>query len=464
MTDYDFDLFVIGGGSGGVRAARIASQHGAKVGLAEESRMGGTCVIRGCVPKKLFVYASQSGDHIEDAAGYGWSVGAPTFDWSVLKSNKDREIARLEEIYRSNLQKSGVTIFDDRAEFADPHTLQLVSSGKRITAQRILIATGGRPSTITDLPGFELTMTSDDIFEMETFPERVVLAGGGYISIEFAGIFAGLGAETTIIYRGPKLLRGFDDDVRDMLHREYERRGITIVTDDVFTSIERGDDGALVGHTTSGRDLHADAIVMAVGRDPHTKGLGLERAGVATGRGGKVLVNDASATNQPHIFAVGDVTDRVQLTPVAIREGHSFADRVYGPRTWHADYRNIATAVFSQPEIGTVGLTEEEARIQVNEGGEAVDVFKSEFRPMHHVLPGRQERMLIKLLVGADTDKIIGAHIMGHGAGELAQLLGVIMKMDGTKAAIDQTMPVHPTAAEEIVTMRSPAYRIERAS
>ncbi len=454
MSDFDYDLFVIGGGSGGVRAARIAASHGARVALAEESRMGGTCVIRGCVPKKLFVYASQYSEHFEDAAGYGWSVGPTRFDWSTLKANKDREIDRLEQIYTANLERSGVEVFHSRAVFAGPHTLELTADGRRISAARILIATGGRPNIDETLLGKEHVKISDDVFEMETFPERVIVAGGGYIAVEFAGIFAGLGAQTTIVYRGEKLLRGFDEDIRDQLEAEYAKKGIAVIKNTVFERIEKADDGLEVS-LTNGDVLHADDVVMAIGRRPYTAGLGLEHAGVATGPGGAILVNAHSRTNQPHIFAVGDVTDRIQLTPVAIREGHAFADTEFGGMDRTVDHTSIATAVFSRPEIGTVGLTEATAREQAANGGEAIDIYKTNFRPMHHILAGRDERMVMKLIVGADTDRVLGVHILGHGAGELAQMLGVFVKMGGTKADLDATVAVHPTAAEEMVTMRT---------
>eukprot|EP00873_Tetraselmis_striata_P021486 jgi/Tetstr1/441750/TSEL_029971.t1 len=408
MSDFEFDLFVIGGGSGGVRAARIAAGHGARVGIAEEYRYGGTCVIRGCVPKKLFVYASRFSEEFEDAAGFGWDVGASSFNWERLIDAKDREIARLETVYRRNLERSGVEMFDSRAVLEDEHTVHILSDDRRVRAKTILIATGATPNVDADLPGGEHVITSNEAFHLADFPKRVVVAGGGYIAVEFAGIFAGLGAETTLIYRGEEILRGFDDDLRKALHEEMEKKGIRVLCGDVFTSIEKREGG------------------------------------------------DYSRTNVPSIYAVGDVTDRVNLTPVAIREGHAFADTLFGGNTWSADHSMIPTAVFSQPEIGTVGMTQAEA---VAKHG-TVDVYRAHFRPMKHTLSGRDEKMLMKLLVDPASDKVLGVHILGHDAGELAQVLGVAMRMGATKADFDATMAVHPTAAEELVTMREPTERV----
>jgi glutathione reductase (NADPH) len=449
MTTYDYDLFVIGGGSGGVRAARIAATHGAKVAIAEEYRFGGTCVIRGCVPKKLLVYASRFRDDFEDAAGFGWTVGESRFDWTTLIANKDKEVARLEGIYRRNLERAGVAIFESRAVLEGPHTVRLLKAHKTVRARTILIATGGAPNVDAELEGREHVITSNEAFHLKELPRRVVVAGGGYIAVEFAGIFAGLGAETTLLYRGPKVLRGFDEDLRDALMEELPRRGIRIVTEKVFTRIERSA-GGLTGHITGGGRLAADAIMFAIGRSPNTAGLGLETAGVSMDRGGAIKVDARSRTNVESIYAVGDVTDRVNLTPVAIREGHAFADTVFGGRPWSTDYEMIPTAVFATPEIGTVGLTEAEAR----EAHGAIDIYKARFRPMKGTLSGREERMLMKLVVEASGGRVLGCHIVGPDAAEMVQMAAIAMRMGATKADFDRTMALHPSAAEELVTMR----------
>ncbi len=449
MNSYDYDLFVIGGGSGGVRAARIAAQHGARVALAEEYRFGGTCVIRGCVPKKLLVYASRFRDEFEDAVGFGWSPVEPTFDWKKLIANKDKEIARLESIYLRNLENAGVTAFRGRAVLEDAHTLRLVEDGQTITADKVLVATGGSVNRDEELPGIEHVITSNEAFHLEQLPKRVVVAGGGYIAVEFAGIFAGLGAETTLIYRRDKILRGFDDDLRDALTDEMQSRGIRIITDSVFTKIEK-QPGGLRGTITNGEVLEADQIMFAIGRSPNTKGLGLEKAGVGMSRNGAVVVNAQSQTNVANIYAVGDVTDRVNLTPVAIREGHAFADSVFGRQPRTVGYDMIPTAVFSTPEIGTVGMPEHEAR----ETFDDVDVYKSRFRPMKGTISGREERMLLKLLVNAADQRVVGCHIIGPDAGEIVQMAAIAMRMGATKADFDNTMALHPSAAEELVTMR----------
>lgn len=451
----EYDLFVIGGGSGGVRAARIAATYGAKVGVAEEYRYGGTCVIRGCVPKKLFVYASKFSEEFEDAAGFGWKVGEPSFDWTTLLSNKDKEIDRLEGVYRTNLDKAGVEMFDDRAVFEDANTLRLVKSGEIIKAKRVLIAVGATPNLDQSLPGIEHVISSNEAFHLETFPERVIVAGGGYIAVEFAGIFNGLGADTTLLYRGEEILRGFDDDVRSHLHAEMEKKGIKVICEDTFTSIEKTQNG-LVGHTKQGRAIDADQIMFAIGRNPNTDGLGLEKAGVATEKNGSVIVDGYSKTNIDGVYAVGDVSNRYNLTPVAIREGHAFADTVFGGKDIRVDYDMIATAVFSQPEIGTVGLTEAQARAKYPN----LDIYRSTFRPMKNTLSGSDEKMFMKLLVDADSDKVLGCHILGPDSGELAQVLGIALKMGATKADFDATIAVHPTASEELVTMRSPTEQV----
>lgn len=450
MTRYDYDLFVIGGGSGGVRAARVAASLGKRVAIAEEYRFGGTCVIRGCVPKKLYVYASQFPEHFEDAAGYGWTVGETRFDWPTLIANKDREIARLEAIYTKNLVNSGVTIFEARAMLAGPHDVVLASDGRRITARYILIATGGHPNVDTALPGVQHVITSNEFFHLPEQPKRVVVAGGGYIAVELAGVFAGLGSEVTLMYRGQEILRGFDDDLRTALHQAYEARGIRVVCGEVFTRIEKTSSG-LTGTSTAGRTIEADQILFAIGRSPSTSGLGLDAAGVAIDDQGAIKVDRFSQSSVPSIYAVGDVTNRVALTPVAIREGHAFADTVFGSKPTAVDHALIPTGVFSTPEIGTVGLTESQARATVT----AIDIYKTSFRPMKATLTDKTEKMLMKLVVDATTDKVLGAHILGPDAAEMAQLLGIAIGMGATKADFDRTIAVHPSAAEELVTMRT---------
>ncbi len=455
MSTFDYDLFVIGAGSGGVRAARIAATHGARVAIAEEFRYGGTCVIRGCVPKKLLVYASRFEEEFEDSAGFGWQVGERRFNWQALIANKDREITRLENIYRTNLEKAGVVRFDSRAVLTGSNSVRLLSDGTEITAERILVATGGTPNLDPDLPGVEHVITSNEAFHLPELPKSIVVAGGGYIAVEFAGIFNGLGVDTTLIYRGEEILRGFDDDIRANLHAELVKKGINVVTEDIFTAIEKNETG-LIGRTRQGRALEVEQIMFAIGRRPHTEDLGLETAGVETDRAGAIVVDKFSQTNVPNIYAVGDVTNRVNLTPVAIREGHAFADTVYGNMPRAVDHSNVASAVFSQPEIGTVGLTEQEARASYS----ALDIYRSSFRPMKLTLTDRDEKTFMKVIVDAETDKVLGVHVMGHDAGELAQVLGIAIKMGATKADFDATVAVHPTAAEELVTMREPSERI----
>lgn len=447
MAEFDYDLFVIGAGSGGVRAGRMAASHGAKVAVAEEYRVGGTCVIRGCVPKKLFVYASHFPEYVEDAGGYGWSIEPGSFDWSTLLANKDKEIDRLNGIYIRNLEASGVEIFDARATLQDAHTVNL-ADGRSVTAKHILIATGATPF-VPEFPGSDLAITSNEAFHLESLPEKVVVVGGGYIAVEFAGIFNGLGVETTLLYRGPQILRGFDDDLRDSLALEMRNKGIDIRTESDIAALAKSDAGLSVT-LKSGEVFDTGLVMYATGRNPNTAGLGLEAAGVELGPKGEVKVDAYSQTSVPNIYAVGDVTDRMNLTPVAIREGAAFAETVFNNAPLAVDHSNIATAVFSQPEIGTVGLTEAEAREHYKE----LDIYKSSFRPMKYILPGREEKMLMKLIVDAATDKVVGCHILGPDAGEMAQLLGIAVKMGATKADFDATVAVHPTAAEELVTMR----------
>ncbi len=457
MTRYDYDLFVIGGGSGGVRAGRVAASLGKKVAIAEEYRFGGTCVIRGCVPKKLFVYASQFSEHFEDAAGYGWTVGERSFDWKTLIENKDREIARLEGLYRKGLDNAGATIFDSRAVLEDAHTVRIVAEDRTVTAETILIATGGHPSLHPALPGSEHCITSNEAFHLEELPKAIVIAGGGYIGVEFANIFHGLGVQTTLVYRGKEILSRFDKDLRTALHVEMEAKGIKILCGEIFSKIEKRADGRFDAHTSADRVLTADQIMLAIGRKPNTDGLGLDKAGVKTGLKGEIVVDRYSRTNVENIYAVGDVTDRVQLTPVAIHEAMCFVDTVYRGKPTSPDHETVATAVFSQPELGTVGLSEEDAAKAYAE----LDIYMATFRPMRHTLSGRMEKMVMKLVVDAATRKVVGAHVLGVDAGEMAQLLGIAVKAGLTKEDFDRTAAVHPTAAEELVTMYQPSYRVK---
>jgi glutathione reductase (NADPH) len=443
------DLFVIGAGSGGVRAARIASGYGARVMIAEEYRVGGTCVIRGCVPKKLLVYASRFAEEFEDAAGYGWTLAEPTFDWATLIANKDREIARLEAAYTANLERAKVKIVKSRAVLLDPHTVKLTATGETVRAERVLIATGGSPSMGKDIEGHEHVISSNEAFHLKQLPKRILVQGGGYIAVEFAGIFNGLGSEVTLVYRRENILRGFDDDVRNHLRTEMEKRGINIITKRIVEGIEKVDHGLYV-ELSDHENVVVDAVMFATGRRPNIKGLGLEAAGVKVGDTGAIAVDQFSQTSVSHIYAVGDVTDRVALTPVAIREGHAFADTVFGGRPTPVDHTNVPTAVFSEPECGVIGLTEAQACQQFAK----VDIYKTTFRPMKATLSGRDTRTLMKLVVDGATDRVVGCHIVGPDAGEMIQLVGVAMKMKATKADFDATMAVHPTAAEELVTMR----------
>jgi glutathione reductase (NADPH) len=456
MTAFDYDLFVIGGGSGGVRAGRVAASLGKRVAIAEEYRLGGTCVIRGCVPKKLFVYASQFPEHFEDSAGFGWQVGETSFDWKKLVAAKDREIARLEGLYRRGLENAGAEILESRAELVDAHTIRLVKSGQTVTAERIIVATGGTPNPHAALPGHELCISSNEAFDLPELPKSILIAGGGYIAVEFANIFNGLGVDTTLIYRGKEILSRFDEDMRLGLHRAMEEKGIRIIVTDVIEEVTKAPAGGLSARTLCGQTLAVDTIMLALGRDPHTQGLGLEAAGVGVNERGAIVVDEYSRSTVPHIFALGDVTDRVQLTPVAIHEAMCFIETEYRNNPTKPDHDTIATAVFSQPEIGTVGLSEEAACKRYPE----IEVYRAEFRPMKATLSGRSEKMIMKLIVDAASRKVVGAHVLGHDAGEMAQLLGITLKAGCTKDDFDRTMAVHPTAAEELVTMYQPSYRI----
>ena len=449
MPEFDYDLFVIGAGSGGVRAARIAASHGARVAIAEEYRIGGTCVIRGCVPKKLLVYASRFKNEFDDAAGFGWSTEGARFDWQSLIAAKDDEIARLEAAYRATLAKYDVEVFAERATLSSAHEVRLAKTGRKISAKTILIATGGHPDVEPDLPGIEHAITSNEAFHLKELPRHVVIAGGGYIAVEFASIFNGLGSDVTLICRRDKILRGFDEDLRDALTAAMTGRGIRIISDQVFKRIEKTQWG-LAGHITSGEVIDADQIMFAIGRSPNTAGLGLEDVGVKLGGNGVVAVEGAWQTSVPSIYAVGDVTDRVNLTPVAISEGHAFADTVFGNDSWTVDYATIPTAVFATPELGTVGFSEHEARAQYGD----VDVYKVSFRPMKAILAGRDEPTFMKLIVERASDRVIGVHILGPDAAEIVQMAAVAIRVGAKKKDFDETMALHPSAAEELVTLR----------
>ncbi|MEL7346844.1 MAG: glutathione-disulfide reductase [Pseudomonadota bacterium] len=449
MADLDYDLFVIGGGSGGVRAARMAAGTGAKVAIAEEFRYGGTCVIRGCVPKKLMVYASSYAEHFEDARGFGWSVGEAEHDWNILTAAKEAEITRLEGLYEKNVARAGAEVFHQRAIVVDPHTVEL-ADGRRLTAKHLLIATGGAPR-VPPFPGHEHAITSNEIFDLPERPQRIVILGGGYIAAEFAGIMNGLGSQVTLAYRGARILRTFDHDLSDHIMEEMVKKGIDLRLNADIGSIEKTEEGLRVT-LGDGHVAVADAVLAATGRQPNTKGLGLEEAGVKLRANGAVEVDAYSRSTVPSIYAVGDVTSRLDLTPVAIREGMAFVDTVFRGIPTKPDHALVATAIFTQPEIGTIGLSEQTARAE----GYDIDIYRSRFRPMVHTLSGRDEKMLMKLIVNRADDRVLGVHISGHGAGEMIQMAGVAVKMGATKADFDRTVAVHPTAAEELVTMREP--------
>jgi glutathione reductase (NADPH) len=450
MSEFDVDLFVIGGGSGGVRAARIAAGHGARVMVAEEYRVGGTCVIRGCVPKKLYVYAGRFADEFEEAAGFGWTLGETRFDFASLKAAKDKEIDRLEAAYRANVERSGARIVASRAVIEDPHTICL-ADGQRVRAGTILVATGAHPFLPDTIPGIGLAESSNDLFEWDSLPRSVLVVGGGYIAVEFACALARMGSEVTVVIRRDKVLRGFDEDLRSALMDEMRGAGIRILTETDVVELD-GRPGNISATLLGGGAVAAERVLYATGRLPNTGRLGLDRAGVALDPMGAVKVDDFSRSSVPSIYAVGDVTDRVNLTPVAIREGHAFADTVFGGRPAKVDHALIPTAVFSTPEIGTVGLTETQARL----AHAKVVVFRTSFRPMKATLSGSTGRMLMKLVVDGETDRVLGIHILGEAAGEMIQCLGIAVRLGATKADFDATMAVHPTAAEELVTMRTP--------
>jgi glutathione reductase (NADPH) len=448
MPRYDYDLFVIGAGSGGVRAARVAAGYGAKVAIAEEHRVGGTCVIRGCVPKKLLAYAAHFHEDFEDARAYGWSVDGARFDWPTLIANKDKEIDRLNGIYKKLLAESGVALLEARAVLTDPHTIEI--AGKRITADTVLVATGAKP-VLPDEPGVELGITSNEAFYLRDLPRRVVIAGGGYIACEFAGIFNGLGAKVTQLYRGEQILRGFDDDVRDTLAQEMRKKGIDIRVKTTIARIERAN-AALAVTLSDGSRLDADSVMYAIGRRPNTMNMGLKEAGVDTGADDAIIVDEYSQSCVPNIYAVGDCTNRLNLTPVAIREGHAFADTAFGNKPTAVDHHTVPHAVFSHPPVGVVGLTEAAARLIHG----AVDVYRTSFRPLKHTLSGRDEKTMMKVVVDRASQRVVGAHMVGLDAPEIIQTLAIAVKLGATKPQFDQTVAIHPTAAEEFVTLRTP--------
>jgi glutathione reductase (NADPH) len=446
---FDYDLFVIGGGSGGVRAARLAAETGARVGLAEADRMGGTCVIRGCVPKKLMVFAAGFAEAKEDADGFGWHLPELTFDWGQFRSRLHAELDRLEGLYRANLASAGVVVHDTRATLAGPHEVTL-GSGGTVSAAHILIAVGGRPFK-PDLPGIGHALTSDDMFHLPALPKRALVVGGGYIACEFASILNGLGAEVLQYYRGAQILRGFDDELRGHLAEAMRDRGIGLHVGTELERIEPAGDGYRVICTDGSRN-EVDLVLYATGRRPNTAGLGLEKAGIATGRNGEIPVDRYSQTGVPSVFAVGDVTDRVNLTPVAIREAAAFVETVFHGRPTAVDHELVAKAVFCRPEIGTIGLTEEAARAR-----EPVEIYTAAFRPMQNILANRPERVLMKMIVAQASRKVLGVHIIGPGAAEIVQMAAVAVTMGATKEDFDRTVAVHPTMAEELVTMKQPA-------
>lgn len=446
---YDYDLFVIGAGSGGVRASRIAASFGAKVAICEDRYMGGTCVNVGCVPKKLYVYASEYASHFEDSKGFGWQAGSVTFDWPTLRDHKRAEIGRLNGIYETMLDGANVEVIHGRGKIIDPHTVEV--SGKTVSAERLLIAVGGWPF-VPDIIGKEHVISSNEIFDLEKFPKRLVIVGGGYIAVEFAGIFKGLGAEVTQLYRGNLFLRGFDNEIREFAAEEIRKKGTNLRFNCDVSSIEKQADESLKVNLNDGTFFIADAVLYATGRKPHLHDLGMENVDIKLTDRGYIAVNEQFQTSAPSIYALGDVTGGMELTPVALAEGMALAKSLYNNQPCKVDYSNIATTVFCQPNIGTVGLSEEQARAEYKN----VIKYRSSFRAMKHTISGSQERTLMKLLVDGDSDKILGAHMVGPDAGEIMQGLAIALKAGATKADFDSTIGIHPTAAEEFVTMREP--------
>src|SRR5438067_2574201 len=459
MPDEDIDLAVIGAGSGGVRAARIAASYGARVVIAEEFRVGGTCVIRGCVPKKLLVYASRFADEFENAAGYGWTLGKPAFDWPSLIANKDREIARLELAYSTTLERAGVKLVKSRAVLEDAKTVRLVATEEKIRPRHILIATGAAPWMGPAVAGLEHVISSNEAFHLQELPARILIQGGGYIAVEFAAIFNGLGSDVTLVYRGENILRGFDDDLRAHLNAEMTKRGVRILCGTTVRAVQRTQ-GTFTARLSDDSSVEVDKVMFALGRWPNVAGFGLEAAGVRLSDNRGIAVDPFSQTSVPHIYAIGDVTNRVNLTPVAIREGHAFADTVFGDKPTAVDHVNVPTAVFSEPEVGVVGLSEAQARERLRK----VDIYKTSFRPMKLTLAGRDSRAFMKLVVDGTTGRVIGCHVVGPDASEIIQLVGIAVKMKATKADFDNVIAVHPTAAEELVTLREKAVSYQRAA
>ncbi len=447
MASYDYDLFTIGAGSGGVRASRMSASFGAKVAVAEERYLGGTCVNVGCIPKKLFVYASHFGDDFDDVSGYGWTVGARSFDWATLIANKNREIQRLNGVYRKLLTDAGVTLFESHAEVVDPHTVSI--EGKKITAKYILAAVGSWPR-VPEIPGSEYAITSNEVFYLPVFPQQVIIVGGGYIGVEFAGIFHGLGARTTELYHSELFLRGFDDDIRRTLADEMRKRGIDLRFQTDITKIEKAGN-RLKARLTDGSFIEADQILYATGRGSKTPDLGLESGGVKLSNNGAVVVDEYSKSTVDSIYAIGDCTDRMMLTPVAIAEGMALANTLFNGKPTKPSYLNVPTAIFSTPNCATVGLTEAQARSQTA----AIDIYRTSFKALKHTLTGRDERTMMKLIVDQASDKVLGCHMVGAEAGEIIQGLAVALNCGATKAQFDATIGIHPTAAEEFVTLRS---------
>lgn len=451
-----YDLVVIGAGSGGVRAARMASTYGAKVAIIEEYRLGGTCVIRGCVPKKLFVLASRFPEQFDVAQSFGWSFGVPKFDWATLLANKNKEIDRLENIYGNILDGAKVETIRDRGVVTGPNSVRLAKAQQELTADRILVATGGRPF-VPNIPGAEMGITSNEAFHLEKLPKRILVNGGGYIAVEFAGIFAGLGVETTLLYRGDQILRGFDADVREIVAEQMKARGVEIKLNSEITRMDRCASGNIDVSFSTDEVVDFGEVMFATGRVPNIEGLGLEKADVHLNAGRAIHVDAYSQTSCPSVYAVGDVTNRAALTPVAIREGAAFAETVYNNNPTAVDHSIIPTAVFSEPEIGTVGLTEHDA----GSSHAKINVYISTFRPMQNTLTARPEKMMFKLITDGETDKVLGVHIVGPTSGEMIQMVGIAVSMGATKADFDRTIAVHPTAAEELVTLKSPTYQLE---
>ena len=450
MADYEYDYFVIGAGSGGVRSARIAANHGARVAIAEDRDLGGTCVNVGCVPKKLLAYAAHFSHDFQDARDFGWTVGESRHDWARLIANKNEEITRLNGVYRRLLEGAGVTLIEGRASLVDAHTVAVGDDWH--TAETILVATGGWP-VLPEEPGVrEHGITSNEAFFLDRLPGHVIIAGGGYIAVEFAGIFNGLGSKVCQLYRGPMFLRGFDDDVREVLAEEIARSGIDLRFNTIIARLEKTSD-CVLAHLTDGSVIEADVVMFATGRHPNTVGIGLENAGVVLNPRGAIVVDGDYRTSVPNIYAIGDVTDRINLTPVAIAEGHALADTLFGGKPRGVDYQDVPSAVFSSPPVGTVGLTEADARAKYGE----VDIYRSSFRPMKHTLGGREERTMMKLIIDRATDRVVGCHMVGLDAPEITQGVAVAMTCGATKAQFDRTIGIHPTAAEELVTMRTKA-------